>query len=160
MRKILLVASLLTSFLVNAQTSTSAVFCVQTNCPVTLQLPLDSAQIFGQATIAGDTVISYQWKQISGPSVTIKSATTPTAMATGLNWAGAYVFSLTATTKHGNSMTNAGSVVNVLAAIPVIAPPVITGVSVTLFGQTFTIPTGQGTTVTIQYNGSTQTVKF
>jgi hypothetical protein len=158
MKKIIIFASIFLLAL-TSKAQTAAGFCIQVNCPIVVQLPLTSAQLLGSATVTGDTVTSYKWT-VTGPAGTLLTPAAASTTVTGLTAPGTYTFSLTATTKHGSIMTNPGSVVTVLAAPAVPPAPVVTGVSITLFGQTFTVPAGQGSTITISYNGTTQTVKF
>jgi hypothetical protein len=119
MKKLLILALLFCSALAHAQNA--VIFCAQTNCPLTITAPADSVLIFGQASITGnkDTVTGYQWKQVSGPACTIVS---PTASQTVIRkmTPGAYVFSMTATTKLGASQTVFNDQVTVL---PAPAPP-------------------------------------
>jgi len=158
MRNILITFLLLTGLASEGQTT--AGFCVQVNCPITIQLPLNSAQLLGSATVSGDTVTGYKWV-VTGLGGTLTTPTAASTSVTGLNTPGTYSFSLTVTTKHGSVMTNPGSMVTVLAAAPVIPPPpVVTGITITLFGQTFTIPAGQNSKVTATYNGATITLIF
>jgi hypothetical protein len=158
MRNILIAFLLLAAVVAKGQTT--AGFCVQVNCPITIQLPISSAQLLGSATVTGDTVTGYKWA-ITGLGGTLTTPTAASTTVTGLNSPGTYSFALTVTTKHGSVMTNPGSVVTVLAAAPVIPPPpVITGITITLFGQTFTIPAGQNSKVTATYNGATITLIF
>lgn len=84
-----------------SRAQTSAVYCVQVNCPITITAPTDSALIFSATTLSGDTVAAYQWKQISGPTTAI--LVTPAASQTVVRKLspGTYTFSLTVTTKHG-----------------------------------------------------------
>jgi len=100
-----------------AQAQNSAVFCVQVNCPQTITAPKDSILIFGAATITGDSVISYQWKQVTGNPVTLVTPTSSQTMVRKLQ-PGTYVFSMTATTKAGNVQTISSDVVTVLPAPP------------------------------------------
>jgi hypothetical protein len=157
MKNIIIAFLLLVCFASKGQTVSG--FCVQVNCPITIQLPLNSAQLLGSATVSGDTVTAYKWV-VTGPGGVLSTPTSASTSVTGLSTPGTYSFSLTVSTKHGSVMTNPGSVVTVLAAPVIPAAPVITGISVMLFGQTFTIPTGQGTVISFLYNGVTQTVKF
>lgn len=115
MKKLFFLAAIFCT--ISARSQSSSVFCVQTNCPITIQLPVDSALIFGTATLAGDTISSYQWK-VTGTGGTLSTPASSQSWVKGLNTAGTYTFSLTATTKHGAILTNAGSAVTVLAAIP------------------------------------------
>jgi hypothetical protein len=157
MKNIIIVFLILSALVSKGQTS--AGFCVQVNCPITIQLPLNSAQLLGSATVSGDTVTAYKWV-VTGAGGTLLTPAAASTSVTGLNSPGIYSFALTVSTKHGSVMTNPGSVVTVLAAPVVPPPPVITGITFPFLGQTFTIPAGQGTKITFTYNGTTQTVTF
>lgn len=97
----------------------SVIFCAQTNCPITITAPQDSALLFGAATITGakDTVISYLWKQVSGPAAVLVTPGSSQTMARKLV-PGSYVFSMTVTTKLGASQTVASDQLTVLPAPP------------------------------------------
>lgn len=149
MRKIFFV--LLATAISVCSRAQSTSICVQPNCPVTIQLPLDSATIFAVVNLQGDTVSSYSWKAAS-----LGTILTPTAAGTwvrGLTAPGTYTYSCMATTKHG-SVLNVQSVITVLAALP--APRTVVSLQVYLLGQWVTIPVGQGLATMGLSDGSTQ----
>lgn len=142
MKQILILSALIASvFFCKAQ---SSVFCVQVNCPQTVAGPQDSILIFGLGTIntgaiITDSVVSYLWKQVSGPSLSvIASPTAPQTMVRKLT-TGTYIFSLTATTKKGQVGIADNAVVTVL---PTPVRNVVTGGTIKLVnGQLIFVPT-------------------
>ena len=145
MKKILsLLLPLLICGASNAQTS--SVFCVQVNCPITITAPTDSALIFGSATITGDTVATYQWKQVSGPTCILVSPTASQTMVRKMS-PGTYVFSLIVTTKKGNSLAQSGDSITVA---PAPAAPR------TVIKVTFQLINGVWTPSFVYSDGSTQ----
>lgn len=117
MKKLLLPFCLILSTLAFGQNA--VVFTTQTNCPIVITAPTDSAMIFGQASITGanDTVIGYLWKQISGPAAVLVSPTSSQTMVRKLV-PGSYIFSMTATTKLGAVQTITNDQITVLPAPP------------------------------------------
>ncbi|HEY4289736.1 MAG TPA: SGNH/GDSL hydrolase family protein [Puia sp.] len=68
-------------------------------------LPTTSAQLTATPVAGGATISSYQWAQVSGPSTTtVGSATSSSTTITNLT-NGVYVYSLTATTSTGTSIS-------------------------------------------------------
>lgn len=102
-----------------AKAQNSVIFCAQTNCPITITAPVDSALLFGVATITGakDTVVSYLWKQVSGPAAILATPGSSQTMARKLV-PGSYIFSMTVTTKLGATQTVASDQLTVLPAPP------------------------------------------
>lgn len=95
-------------------------FTVQTNCPILITAPTDSALVFGAASVTDDTISSYIWKQVSGPSTAVFANAAASQSAVRKLIPGIYVFSLTVTTKRGSIQTILGDQVTVL---PAPAPP-------------------------------------
>ena len=77
-------------------------------------ITLDGSQ---SVAIPGAQIVSYQWTQVSGPAVTISSATSAVAQAT-LRSEASYVFSLTAV---DNLARSGEDTVGAVAAMPVVA---------------------------------------
>ena len=73
----------------------------------TIQLPVSSLTLTGTATgIAGATISSVAWTEVSGPATAAFSAATNlTTGVSGLTTAGTYVFQLQATDNNGRSAT-------------------------------------------------------
>lgn len=69
---------------------------------VTINLPTNSTTIAGSASTESGSITSYAWTKVSGPSVTISNATSPTLSLTNLV-AGVYTFRLTATNSSGDT---------------------------------------------------------
>jgi gliding motility-associated-like protein len=69
---------------------------------INLNLPTNSTAITGTASTELGTITSYSWTKVSGPTVTIANATTPTVSLTNLV-EGVYIFRLTATNNSGDS---------------------------------------------------------
>lgn len=159
MKKIIFLICLVAS--ISAKSQSVSGICAKINCPITLIPPLDSAQITCVPQLSNplDSVISFKWVA-TGSAGTISTPSAATTWVKGLTTPGTYTFSVTFATKFGNIYTATGDAIIVLPPPVVPSPPVVTGVSITLFGQTFTVPSGQGSTITISYNGTTQTVKF
>lgn len=118
MKKLLIIVSLLTATMVHGQNA--VVFCAQTNCPITITAPTDSATLFGLGTITGakDSITGYVWKQVSGPTAAV--IVSPTASQTVIRKLvpGSYTFALTVSTKLGGIQTIGGDIVTVAPAPP------------------------------------------
>lgn len=85
-----------------------------------LQLPLVSISLNATATAApGNTIVATAWTQVSGPSAVIVSAGNLATLVIGINTAGTYVFSFTATDNLGVSASSTVTVV----VNPLIPPP-------------------------------------
>jgi len=156
MKKLLfLISFVILTICVSGQSSGSAM-CVSVNCPEITQLPVDSALIFGNVTVpVGDTLSTLKWIVTGGTGVTLSTPTTSQTWVKGLNTPGIYTFSLTATTKHGNVMTNLNSQVTVIAAVPPPPPPrAVTSIQIMIDGVLVTIPL-KGSLLTYG-DGSTQ----
>jgi hypothetical protein len=106
----------------------------------------------GIVAAKGIKSVSFSWKSgPNTPTVTVSPlsylyqgyAGTITATLTG-EIAGTYVYTVTATDSAGEPMSAIDSAI-------VLAPPpiVITGVQIPFFGAMFTVPTGQGTKISI-----------
>lgn len=121
--------------------SAASVFCVSINCPITIQLPVDSALIFGMANVpTGDTLSTYKW-MVTGPAATLSTPASSQTMVKGLNTPGIYTFSLTVTTIHGAVLSNNNSQVIVLPAIAPPPPPrTVTSIQILVDGVMITIP--------------------
>lgn len=76
---------------------------------VTLNLPTNSTNLSGSGSDPDGSIASYLWEKVSGPSVTMTNATTPTLSASALV-AGAYVFRLTVTDNAGGKGSDEVSV--------------------------------------------------
>lgn len=139
MRKVLAIIVLLVPFLTKAQST--SVFCVQTNCPVSITLPVDSATLYSAATITSDSIVSYVWKQTSGPKCTLSAPNASQTKVLSMDIAGTYTFSVTATSKGGAVQTVYNDIVTVQAA----PAPYILKVSTT---TTTTWSNGKVTTTT------------
>lgn len=85
--------------------------------PVTVQLPQTSVTLTAQATTSDGSIVSYQWTQVSGPSVTTSGATTP-ELVIGRFGDGAYTFRV----KASSPTTGIDSTDVVLTVLPVVDP--------------------------------------
>lgn len=72
---------------------------------LTLTLPTNSIDIFGNATDLDGTISSYLWSKISGPSATLGGTTLATLSLSNLV-AGTYIFRLTATDNLGSTASD------------------------------------------------------
>jgi gliding motility-associated-like protein len=70
-----------------------------------IQLPTTTATLEGSGADADGTIASYLWQLVSGPTVTLANATTPTLTLTNLI-EGIYIFSLTVTDDDGATFTD------------------------------------------------------
>jgi hypothetical protein len=87
----------------------------------TIQLPTSSLTLTGSASgVAGATISSVAWTEISGPvTANFSAATNVTSAVSGLTTAGSYVFQLKATDNNGRSSTaNVTITVNVANVPP------------------------------------------
>ena len=81
----------------------TSVFTVSAGPNVVITLPTNSAQITGTATLQNETIASWAWKQVSGPSLaTITNGSTSTATI-GNAIGGTYVFQVTITSASGKT---------------------------------------------------------
>jgi gliding motility-associated-like protein len=69
---------------------------------LSLNLPTNSTNITGSASVEGGTITSYTWSKVSGPAATITNASSPTVSITGLG-AGVYTFRLSVTSNSGET---------------------------------------------------------
>ncbi|MBX2963560.1 MAG: tandem-95 repeat protein [Cyclobacteriaceae bacterium] len=109
---------------------------------ITVNLPTSSVNITGSGSDPDGTIASYLWEKISGPSVTIANANTPTVSLTALV-AGTYVFRLTVTDNQGATAFDEVTI-NVVTANQ--SPSANAGPDVTITSPTSSITiTGSGT---------------
>lgn len=165
MKKILLAIAILGSVAVKAQNTINYSFCFNPVQPTNI----DSIQLTA-TLLASSGYGGISFKLVSGPNTpTFGSPANifqntmfeqSTVLVKGLV-PGTYVFSATGTsagaTAQSTTLTNT---VTILPAPAMPAPPVFTGITIPIFGQTFTIPAGQGVKITYTYNGISQTLTF
>jgi hypothetical protein len=72
----------------------------------TKTLPTTTATMAGSATVAGATIVSHVWSQVSGPGCTITDSSSYTTGITGMTAPGVYVFRLTATDSNGHTASD------------------------------------------------------
>lgn len=70
-----------------------------------VQLPLETYQLSGTATLLNCQILSYQWTKLSGPEVAMENAATANLELSALK-AGEYTFRFTATSTTGESDTD------------------------------------------------------
>lgn len=104
----------------------------------TLTLPVNSTNLVGSGSDPDGSIVSYEWKKISGPSFTIANSNLPTATISDLV-EGVYVFRLTVT-DNGGLTAFAQTTITVLPAI-VNQPPVANAGP----NQILTLPTNSTT---------------
>jgi hypothetical protein len=154
MKKLLLLILLFSTIIAKSQTTLNVfTFCVSP--PITTTA--DSVLLSG-TLIATDGYSSVKWSVVSGPNTPIMVIDTNTFQNTMLEqtlvWfkglvAGTYTVQATGTSSTGTTKT-----LQTTFTILPIPTPIITSISIQLFGQTFVIPAGEGTKVII--NGTAQ----
>ncbi len=126
---------------VNPATVTPGAPVVSAGNNQTITLPVSTATLTATASETGGTIVSYQWVQLSGPSIsTIVSSGQASTVVNGLV-AGVYTFQITVTDNSGVTATDVVKV-TVNAAI-VAGPPIVNAGN----DQTITLPVNS-TTVT------------
>ncbi len=101
---------------------------------ITVNLPTNSVNLSGTGSDNDGNITAYQWKKISGPTVTIANSTKPTATATGL-LEGQYTFRLTVTDNSGATAYD-DVIVTVLPERVNKAPIAIAGQDIDLYWPT------------------------
>lgn len=92
-----------------------------------LTLPQNSVSLKGQAETTGSRIKKWQWQKISGNNVTLRNASAPDLLVSGLS-AGSYVFQVTVTDEKGLKSSDQVSVIveaKKAVAKPVIKKPVV-----------------------------------
>lgn len=166
MKKLLLIPILFIAAFAQAQS-----LCLQPYCNAIHAQVGDTVPLAAVLT-ATNGVASLVFTQISGPNTAVqlnpasdyKSGSVDTAKVNIAGLAvGTYIFQIIGKDLAGGVTAPKydSIVVAAATACPAIpGPPVITGVSVPILGQTLIIPAGQGIKITFTYNGVTQTVAY
>lgn len=169
MKKLILFLAVLFSLAAHAQSNASQNTLI---CSANQRVhQSDSVQLWAIFNSGSVTAKALSW---SGPTgVTFKDSSSWTNGGTNIYaffWLskltpGIYPFSATGLAASGITTTVYDTLtvipdpaIPVCPAIP--GPPVFTGISASLFGQTIAIPPGQGLKITFTYNGVTQTVTY
>jgi hypothetical protein len=160
MKKLLILFILCTPFFAKSQN-----LCLQTMCTAAHARVGDTV-VIGAALTASNGYGSIAYKFQSGPATPVITAGTPYSPITGgatqvnaqitrLSAAGTYLFQVTSTDAKGNAAPPSIDSVVVAAAVICPLPRTVTGITITLYGLTITIPVSQGTKVTFS-DGTTQ----
>lgn len=159
------------SFLLLGLAGRSQSLCLQTFCKAwntqvgdTAQvegiLTVSAAQGFGsisfiQKTFPGNDTAAIAYTPLTSASYVSGLEATQIANVTNLKTVGTYVFQVVGKGADGSSVLGADSII-VAAATPACPPQrTVTGITITLFGVTITIPVGQGTKIALS-DGTTQ----
>lgn len=162
MKKLLIIPALLFALLASAQSD-----CLQTSCVAVHARVGDTVQL-GAVFTTSNKVASLVFTQVSGPNTAVQLnpvqsyvtslGDTARMNVTGLA-AGTYVFEVVGKDQSGGQAAPGYDSIVVTPAVAQ-ALPVITGATISILGQTLTIPPGVGTKITYTLNGVTQTVTF